>query len=350
MTDVVVVGGGNSAGQAVVYIAGEARKVVLVIRDDDLYKSMSSYLSRRIERTDNVEVLCNMEVRRMSGDKQVSAVEIVNNKTGKVRTLQAPALFSFIGATPRTDWQPQDIETDSRGFVRTGPTLAQSPRWTSHRELFLLETSRPGVFAAGDVRSGSVKRVASAVARGDGGPVRPPVPEGDVNRQRETWQSFHSGCQRPSGRRTSVGMQPTSSPRPAANVGSGIRPLLPRSAVGTEERRGPGVHRRLVDSPGRAERVTEVAEDSVTWAADGQCDGVEGPITILASSVLVATFLQHTLVIQFCDCINSQKNGLFTVANSKSELFREASYVRINFQTFDEVGNLGRGIGRRWKG
>ena len=165
-TDVVVVGGGNSAGQAVVYLAGLARKVVLVIRDDDLYKSMSRYLARRIEQTDNVEVLRNMEVRRMSGDKQLATVEIANNKTGEVRTLQTPALFSFIGAVPRTDWLPEDIETDSRGFVRTGPAMAQSPRWTGRREPFLLETSRAGVFAAGDVRSGSVKRVASAVGEG----------------------------------------------------------------------------------------------------------------------------------------------------------------------------------------
>jgi thioredoxin reductase (NADPH) len=165
-TDVVVVGGGNSAGQAVVYLAGLARKVVLVIRDDDLYKGMSSYLARRIEQTGNVEVLKNTEVRRMSGDKQLATVEAVNNKTGQVRTLQTPALFSFIGAVPRSDWLPKEIETDARGFVRTGPAPAQSPRRAGRRAPFLLETSRPGVFAAGDVRSGSVKRVASAVGEG----------------------------------------------------------------------------------------------------------------------------------------------------------------------------------------
>jgi thioredoxin reductase (NADPH) len=165
-TDVVVVGRGNSAGQAVVYLAGLAHKVLLLIRDDNLYKTMSSYLARRIEQTDNVEVLKNTEVRRMSGDKQLATVEIVNNKTGQLRTLQTAAVFSFIGAVPRTDWLPGEIETDARGFVRTGPALARAPSWTARREPFLLETSRPGVFAAGDVRSGSVKRVASGVGEG----------------------------------------------------------------------------------------------------------------------------------------------------------------------------------------
>ena len=92
-------------------------------------------------------------------------VAIVNNKTGEVQTLETPALFSFIGAEPRTDWLPKEIDTDSWGFIRTGPALTQS-LWAARRPPFLLETSRPGVFAAGDVRSGSVKRVASAVGEG----------------------------------------------------------------------------------------------------------------------------------------------------------------------------------------
>jgi thioredoxin reductase (NADPH) len=102
----------------------------------------------------------------MSGDRQLAAVEIVNNKTGQVGSLQTPALFSFIGAVPRTDWLPAEIEKDDKGFIRTGPSLAQSLHRTSRRGTFLLETSRPGVFAAGDVRSGSVKRVASAIGEG----------------------------------------------------------------------------------------------------------------------------------------------------------------------------------------
>ena len=164
--DVVVVGGGNSAGQAAVFLAGQVRKVYVLVRGDDLYKNMSSYLAQRIEETANIEVLLNTEVRRMSGDLRLTTIEIVNNKTGETQVLEAPALFSFIGAVPRTDWLPTEIERDAKGFVRTGPALAQSPTWGAKRPPFLLETSRPGVFAAGDVRSGSVKRVASAVGEG----------------------------------------------------------------------------------------------------------------------------------------------------------------------------------------
>jgi len=90
----------------------------------------------------------------------------VNKKTGQRRTIAAPGLFSFIGAVPRTDWLPPDVERDPKGFVRTGADLVRSPHWSRHRPPFLLETSRAGVFAAGDVRSGSVKRVASAVGEG----------------------------------------------------------------------------------------------------------------------------------------------------------------------------------------
>ena len=165
-SEVVVVGGGNSAGQAAVYLATQVRKVFLVIRGDDLHKDMSDYLARRIEETPNIEVLLDTEVRRVSGEEHLGEVELVNTKTGRTRTVRTPALFSFIGATPRTDWLPHEIERDSKGFVRTGPSLAQSPYWNGSRPPFLLEASRPGVFAAGDVRSGSVKRVASAVGEG----------------------------------------------------------------------------------------------------------------------------------------------------------------------------------------
>jgi thioredoxin reductase (NADPH) len=165
-SDVVVVGGGNSAGQAAVFLSGQARKVYMVIRGDDLYKNMSSYLVHRIEQTSNIEVLCNTEVKRMCGDGHLGAVEIINKKTGETRTLKVPAVFSFIGATPRTEWLPAEIEKDEKGFVRTGPSLAQSPNWSGARQPFLLETSRRAVLAAGDVRSGSVKRVASSVGEG----------------------------------------------------------------------------------------------------------------------------------------------------------------------------------------
>jgi thioredoxin reductase (NADPH) len=163
---VVVVGGGNSAGQAAVFLAGHASQVQLLIRGDDLYKNMSSYLVRRIEQTANIELLTDTTIRQMSGNGHLDSVNIVNGKTGEERTIETPGVFSFIGADPRTGWLPPEIERDGKGFVRTGTEVAGSPHWTSGRQPFLLETSRPGVFAAGDVRSGSVKRVASAVGEG----------------------------------------------------------------------------------------------------------------------------------------------------------------------------------------
>jgi thioredoxin reductase (NADPH) len=163
---VIVVGGGNSAGQAAVFLAGYASRVLLLIRGEDLNKNMSRYLVRRIEQTANIELVCTTVIRQMVGKGHLTAVEIANNKTGQQRTIETPAVFSFIGATPRTGWLSSDIERDAKGFVRTGTALAQSRSWGLARPPFLLETSRPGVFAAGDVRSGSVKRVASAVGEG----------------------------------------------------------------------------------------------------------------------------------------------------------------------------------------
>jgi thioredoxin reductase (NADPH) len=116
--------------------------------------------------TPNIEILRCTEVVSMSGDDHLSSIEIVDKTTGKKRTIETSAVFSFIGATPRTDWLPPEIERDEKDFVRTGLILSESPQWKLKRQPFLLETSRPGVFAAGDVRSGSVKRVASAVGEG----------------------------------------------------------------------------------------------------------------------------------------------------------------------------------------
>lgn len=165
-TDVIVVGGGNSAGQAAVFLATQSRKVYHIIRGDDLNKDMSSYLVRRIEQTPNIELIRDTEVQSMHGDNHLVAVGIQNRKTGERAPLEISALFSFIGASPRTDWLPAEVETDAHGFVLTGPALRASSRGPARREPFLLETSRQGVFAAGDVRSGSVKRVASAVGEG----------------------------------------------------------------------------------------------------------------------------------------------------------------------------------------
>src|SRR6266436_2735764 len=165
-SDVVLVGGGNSSGQAAVYLSQNARKVFILIRGDDLCKSMSSYLAHRIMNTPNIEILRCTEVIRMHGDDHLSSIEIMDKRAGENRTIKTGALFSFIGATPRTDWLPAEIEKDEKNFVRTGIDLVDSPHWTLKRQPFLLETSRPGVFAAGDVRSGLVKRVASAVGEG----------------------------------------------------------------------------------------------------------------------------------------------------------------------------------------
>ncbi len=162
----IVVGGGNSAGQAAVFLAGQARRVLLLIRGDDLNKNMSRYLVQRIEQTANIELLRSTTIQRMNGNGHLEGVEILDANTGQPRKVETPAVFSFIGATPRTDWLPAEIERDAKGFVRTGAALSESPYWTRARAPFLLEASRPGVFAAGDVRSGSVKRVASAVGEG----------------------------------------------------------------------------------------------------------------------------------------------------------------------------------------
>ena len=162
----IVVGGGNSAGQAAVFLAGHASRVLLLIRGDDLNKNMSSYLVRRIEHTPNIELLSNTTIRRVTGNGHLQAIDVANGQDGRERTIETPAVFSFIGAMPRTDWLPAEIERDAKGFVRTGSAVAQSKHWTVTRPPSMLETSHPGVFAAGDVRAGSVKRVASAVGEG----------------------------------------------------------------------------------------------------------------------------------------------------------------------------------------
>lgn len=165
-SEVIVVGGGNSAGQAAMFLSAHTRRVLLLIRGGDLRKSMSSYLAARIEEADNIEVLFHTEVARVLGSHELEAVEIRDNAAGSSRTVATPALFTFIGAVSRTSWLPQEIETDGHGFIHTGRAVESSTYWPRERPPLLLETSHPGVFAAGDVRSGSVKRVASAVGEG----------------------------------------------------------------------------------------------------------------------------------------------------------------------------------------
>jgi len=164
---VIVAGGGNSAGQAAMFLSERAEKVLLIIRGDGLAKSMSSYLSRRVEAGKNIEILTHTEIRRMLGNRALEAVELENIRTHERRTIQTPAVFSMIGALPCTDWLPAEIECDEKGFIKTGHSVADSPAWKgANRSPGPLETSRPGIFAAGDVRSGSVKRCAAAVGEG----------------------------------------------------------------------------------------------------------------------------------------------------------------------------------------
>jgi thioredoxin reductase (NADPH) len=164
---VVVAGAGNSAGQAAMYLSDGAARVLLVVRGDDLGKSMSSYLSRRVRARPNIEILYHTEIQKMRGGKMLEAVELRDMQTGEERTVETPAVFSMIGAKPCTNWLPPEIACDAKGFIKTGTAVGDAPAWQkSKRPPGPLETSVPGIFAAGDVRSGSVKRCAAAVGEG----------------------------------------------------------------------------------------------------------------------------------------------------------------------------------------
>jgi thioredoxin reductase (NADPH) len=164
---VVVAGSGNSAGQAAMFLSDGAAKVLLVVRGNNIESKMSSYLSRRVEACANIEILCNTEIRRMSGGKKLEEIELENTKTGERRVFRSPAVFSMIGARPCTEWLPPEIERDDKGFIKTGMSVRDAPAWQANKhQPGPLETSLPGIFAAGDVRSGSVKRCAAAVGEG----------------------------------------------------------------------------------------------------------------------------------------------------------------------------------------
>ncbi len=168
--DVIVVGAGNSAGQAIVHLSRYARTVHVVMRGTDLGASMSRYLVDRVEHLGNVVIHRGAVISGLEGDDHLTAVH-VRDDAGSEMVVRTPALFLFIGADPNTAWLSGCIDLDAKGFVLTGPQLSRQtlgdPRWNAAgRPPFLLETSLPGVFAAGDVRSGSVKRCASAVGEG----------------------------------------------------------------------------------------------------------------------------------------------------------------------------------------
>ena len=168
--DAYIVGGGNSAGQAAMYLANFAERVFIVIRKPDLTSSMSQYLIHQIEETENITVLSESVVCAAQGDGNLESITIINAETNAEENRPAGALMIFIGAKPYTSWTGEGIMKDDRGFVITGNQLTKQEGlkriWKLEREPFLLETSIPGIFAAGDVRAGAMNRVASAVGEG----------------------------------------------------------------------------------------------------------------------------------------------------------------------------------------
>lgn len=163
---VIVVGSRNSAGQAAMFLSEGAAKVLLVIRGGDLSK-MSTYLSRRVQAQENIEILFHTQIRKLSGNRMLEEAELENTKSGERRVVMTPAIFSMIGANPCTEWLPAEIERDEKGFIKTGAAVASATAWkVNQRQPGPLETSLPRIFAAGDVRSGSVKRCAAAVGEG----------------------------------------------------------------------------------------------------------------------------------------------------------------------------------------
>ena len=168
--EVFIVGGGNSAGQGAVYLSNFAKKVNILIRKPDLSSSMSSYLIDQINAIDNIEVKGGHQIKKAIGDDHLSGLEIENINDNTVSHFPADALFIFIGARPVTDWMPDNILKDEKGFITTGRDLKTindyQKTWKYKRDPLYLETCQPGVFAAGDVRSGAMNRVAAAVGEG----------------------------------------------------------------------------------------------------------------------------------------------------------------------------------------
>jgi thioredoxin reductase (NADPH) len=167
---VYVVGGANSAGQAAMNFAKYAERVVIAVRGSSLSSTMSQYLIDQIKETPNIQVWANASVAEAHGETHLEEISFLCSDTNKIELVPANAMFIFIGALPRTDWLADLVERDERGFILTGPDLireGQRPKgWTLDRDPFLLETNVPGLFAVGDVRHGSVKRVASGVGEG----------------------------------------------------------------------------------------------------------------------------------------------------------------------------------------
>jgi thioredoxin reductase (NADPH) len=168
--NIFTLGGGNAAGQAALYLSRYARSVTMLLRSGSLAKSMSNYLVSQIEAHEKIFVRPRSIVAEVKGDANLEGIAIADTTTGDTRSVPAFALFIFIGASPHTDWVADLVERDPQGFILTGRSLTRSGRrpqgWHLNRDPFFLETSVPGIFAAGDVRHRSVKRVASAVGEG----------------------------------------------------------------------------------------------------------------------------------------------------------------------------------------
>jgi thioredoxin reductase (NADPH) len=167
---VYVVGGANSAGQAAMNFARYAKRVVILVRGESLATTMSQYLIDQIKETPNIEIWAHGSVSEAHGETHLEEISVLCSDTNKIERVPATSMFIFIGAMPRTDWLAGMVERDDRGFILTGPDLlrdGQRPKgWTLDRDPYLLETNVPGLFAVGDVRHGSVKRVASGVGEG----------------------------------------------------------------------------------------------------------------------------------------------------------------------------------------
>ena len=164
--EVYVVGGANSAGQAAMYFSKFAKKVSMLVRGESLVKSMSQYLIDQINSTENIEVMPFHSVVEVQGESRLEKILVADSQSGETKTFDTNYLFIFIGATPSTDWLGDTVDRDERGFICTGPDISDRLPWPLERDRFLLETNVPGVFAVGDVRHGSVKRVASGVGEG----------------------------------------------------------------------------------------------------------------------------------------------------------------------------------------
>jgi len=164
--DVYLIGAGNSAGQSAIFFSNHARSVTLLVRGESLAASMSHYLIEQIATKANIRVETRSEVVEVHGDEQLEAIEVIDRRTGTTSRRNAKVLFLLIGAEAATDWLPADISRDKHGFVLTGIDAMTAGQWKADREPFALETSAPGIFAVGDIRSGSVKRVAASVGEG----------------------------------------------------------------------------------------------------------------------------------------------------------------------------------------